>query len=307
MSLMNIYSKPGNKIRYAYPKHGMKHDQEQCAALLEKDKVYTVKSCRVYEAHTSVVLEEVPGQTFNSVMFADEPSEHAWTGADDIMELGGLSADERDQLATDLQREQEAATDADLLREQSQATVKRWYDPGNDVPDAIERHLEREHVTDGSPCWCGPTIEDYRGGTVDPDAVVPGVEATTGLSLQTPITTTSLSALTFYELRTANVARCTEVFHSVDAWTPERWSNAMAGECGEVCNAIKKLNRVDDGTNTDKDPQTAVECLPLIADELADLVIYADLLAARLGIDLDYAIRSKFNRVSVVRGATQRL
>jgi NTP pyrophosphatase (non-canonical NTP hydrolase) len=72
----------------------------------------------------------------------------------------------------------------------------------------------------------------------------------------------------------------------------------MAGEAGEVCNAVKKLRRLADGTNTAKDPQTEAEAVALIAQELADTIIYADLLAARLGIDLERAIRDKFNDVS---------
>lgn len=114
-------------------------------------------------------------------------------------------------------------------------------------------------------------------------------------------------ALTFRQLRDMNTRRCEEVFHPVSAWSPERWSNAMAGECGEACNAVKKLNRLEDGTNTKKDPQTKAECIANIEEELADVIIYADLLAARLGIDLDAAVRRKFNQVSILRGATQKL
>lgn len=116
-----------------------------------------------------------------------------------------------------------------------------------------------------------------------------------------------MSELTFQRLRDTNVARCEDVFHPVSDWAPERWSNAMAGECGEVCNAVKKLNRLEDGTNTEKDPQTEREAIDLIADELADLIIYADLLAARLGIDLTVAVTQKFNAVSDLRGAIPRL
>lgn len=60
----------------------------------------------------------------------------------------------------------------------------------------------------------------------------------------------------------------------------------MAGECGEACNLVKKLRR---GENIHKDH---------IAHELADLVIYADLLAARLNINLGAAVVEKFNMVS---------
>jgi NTP pyrophosphatase (non-canonical NTP hydrolase) len=60
----------------------------------------------------------------------------------------------------------------------------------------------------------------------------------------------------------------------------------MAGECGEACNLIKKLRRGQDIT------------VESIGKELADVVTYVDLLAARLGIDLEVAIINKFNEVS---------
>lgn len=37
------------------------------------------------------------------------------------------------------------------------------------------------------------------------------------------------------------------------------------------------------------------------------MIIYADLLAARLGIDLSVAVADKFNIVSELRGASERL
>lgn len=101
--------------------------------------------------------------------------------------------------------------------------------------------------------------------------------------------------LSFAELRLANVPRCEQVFHSLTSWSPSDWSNAMAGECGEVANLTKKLRR---GENID-----TME----LAYELADVVIYADLLAARLGIDLGSVVRAKFNVVSERRGSSVRL
>jgi hypothetical protein len=41
-----------------------------------------------------------------------------------------------------------------------------------------------------------------------------------------------------------------------------------------------------------------------VADELADVQIYLDLLAANLGVDLEHATISKFNEVSRKKGAT---
>lgn len=93
--------------------------------------------------------------------------------------------------------------------------------------------------------------------------------------------------LTFSELRKANVERCTKSFkHNLFQWSPLEWGGAMAGECGEACNLLKKMKR---GENVDiKD----------IAHEIADMVVYADLLSAALGIDLGEAVREKFNIVS---------
>lgn len=104
--------------------------------------------------------------------------------------------------------------------------------------------------------------------------------------------------MNFSTLRIANVTRCEEVFHPVTDWSPTDWACAMAGEMGEACNAVKKLRRFDHGTNTKKDPQTIDDAVAEVAKELADTVIYADLLAARLGIDLEAAITEKFNVVS---------
>ena len=99
-------------------------------------------------------------------------------------------------------------------------------------------------------------------------------------------------------LRLANVERCEEVFHPLHDWSPTDWACAMAGEAGEACNAVKKLRRIADGTNTAKDPQNEIDAIKAIGAELADTIIYCDLLAARLGLDLSVEIQSKFNEVS---------
>jgi len=101
-------------------------------------------------------------------------------------------------------------------------------------------------------------------------------------------------------LRQANVKRCEQSFTSCEDWSPADWSNAMAGEAGELleallplivktntlCNLTKKMQRGDDMS------------LEEIGKEIADVVIYADLLSHRLGIDLSDAVRAKFDEVS---------
>lgn len=108
-------------------------------------------------------------------------------------------------------------------------------------------------------------------------------------------------------LRVQNIRRCEEVFHPLHDWSPTDWACAMGGEAGEVLNAVKKLRRLSDGTNTAKDPQNATEAISKVADELADTIIYADLLAARLGINLSESVVKKFNEVSELRGSNVKL
>ena len=108
-------------------------------------------------------------------------------------------------------------------------------------------------------------------------------------------------------LRVANVARVEEVFHPLNSWTPAEWACAMSGEAGEVCNAVKKLRRLQDGTNTEKDPQTEEACIVAIGKEIADTIIYLDLLAARLGINLSVVVPAKFDEVSQRMNSTIQL
>ena len=105
-----------------------------------------------------------------------------------------------------------------------------------------------------------------------------------------------MTSLTFAGLREANVTRCEDVFHPLMFWSLPEWACAMAGEAGEACNVVKKMNRGD------YDGKTLLGQADLAA-ELADVVIYLDLLAARAGIDLGEAVREKFNIVSERRGS----
>lgn len=100
--------------------------------------------------------------------------------------------------------------------------------------------------------------------------------------------------LTFQALRNANLARDHEYWRELGIWTCSDWGNAMAGEAGEACNAIKHL-RQGKGSVDD------------IMAELADTVIYADLIAAHFGRDLGAAVVEKFNRISDKIGAKAKL
>jgi len=119
----------------------------------------------------------------------------------------------------------------------------------------------------------------------------------TALAQQDAAPTTS-DDLSFATLRAANVRRCEESFHPLNHWNAMEWGAACAGEVGEGINAAKKLRRIQDSEQYKETLPTTDVTLQDVADEIADAVIYADLWAASIGVDLGEAIASKFNRTS---------
>ncbi len=74
------------------------------------------------------------------------------------------------------------------------------------------------------------------------------------------------------------------------------FGNAVAGEVGEACNIIQTLERERHGLPGSRSTVDA------LADELADVIIYLDLIAAMTGIDLGTAVKNKFNKDSRKHG-----
>lgn len=102
-------------------------------------------------------------------------------------------------------------------------------------------------------------------------------------------------------LRAANETRQAE-------WDPDARitlayrGNEMAGEVGEACNVIKKLERERLGIAGSR------ATVDHLAEELADVVICADLIAMQAGIDLmGEAVPAKFNATSEKTGLRTRL
>lgn len=97
--------------------------------------------------------------------------------------------------------------------------------------------------------------------------------------------------ITFNVLRQANKRRQQEWPGNDKADVAFR-AIELAGEAGEVAEAVKKFLRAERGikgsTATKED----------IADEMGDLLVSLDLLADELGIDLGAAARRKFNATS---------
>lgn len=77
-------------------------------------------------------------------------------------------------------------------------------------------------------------------------------------------------------------------------WSLGDWVCAVTGELGEAANIVKKITRGD---------FTLEQGRKDLGDELADVLIYLDILAYRAGIDLSAATINKWNRTSVKVGA----
>lgn len=119
-----------------------------------------------------------------------------------------------------------------------------------------------------------------------------------------------MSYLTLRAIAAANTARMLR-WHSEDTWSSSDWACAFAGEAGEVCNAVKKLRRVEDGYANINDPgrtlATREEAVAAIGEEMADTLLYMLLLANNLGIDVEAEVVKKFNATSERYGFPDRL
>lgn len=110
--------------------------------------------------------------------------------------------------------------------------------------------------------------------------------------------------LTFDAFRRANVARCIK-WHpkGIRSWSSSDWLTAVTGELGELASLLKMRNRERDGLPGNKFSPTNKQ----LADELADVLTYLDLLAESLGVNLGCAAVEKFNEVSERVGFPDRI
>lgn len=88
------------------------------------------------------------------------------------------------------------------------------------------------------------------------------------------------------QLKQKNPERCKYFGHTVESMPLTFWACAVGGETGELLNLIKKQERGD------------LIQIKDIAYEMADIIIYLDLLATKMGINLTVSIVEKFNQVS---------
>ena len=134
--------------------------------------------------------------------------------------------------------------------------------------------------------------------------------------------------VTFEEVSAVNAKRANrwhpEFPGHKDGWTGADWSNAAAGEGGEMLdalqalllangaaahlglagNVVKKLRRLDTHLQQaeqgdEKDEAYAAMLKQKLATEIGDTFIYLDLLATFYGLSMETCVVDTFNRVSV--------
>lgn len=88
--------------------------------------------------------------------------------------------------------------------------------------------------------------------------------------------------------------------HEIASWTLSDWVTAVTGELGETANIVKKLNRVRDGVPGNN--ETPEQLRAMLAEEIADVAIYLDLLAQAAGFDLETIRDAKFEKTSAKIG-----
>lgn len=102
----------------------------------------------------------------------------------------------------------------------------------------------------------------------------------------------------------ATVAEATDLrqkeWDGNDQFSISYLGNALAGETGELCNIIKKIERDHLGLNRRRGKKFDVNAAKKMAEEeLGDIISYVFIIARKLGIDAEKAFIDKFNLVSI--------
>lgn len=105
--------------------------------------------------------------------------------------------------------------------------------------------------------------------------------------------------LDLQKFREINTKRAVEGFKTYENVPLSFWGCAVAGEVGELCNMIKKMDRVKfGGIDAGNSYKAADIDEAMLKDEIGGIAIYLDLLASLLGISLEDAIVETFNAKS---------
>ena len=115
-----------------------------------------------------------------------------------------------------------------------------------------------------------------------------------------------MNSITFKTFSDLNLQRANR-WHpgGLEQWSLSDWGVALVGEAGELCNVIKKMNRVRD--NLQQNAVDPAKLKQMLADEIGDVAGYLDLIAQAAGLNLIDCIKDKFNAISIREGFPERL
>ena len=114
-------------------------------------------------------------------------------------------------------------------------------------------------------------------------------------------------SMTIKHVSAMSVRRAKKDFGTTEKWSLSDWAVAAAGEMGEACNVVKKLNRIRDGLKGNKETDSQEVLTKELGYEIADTILYLVLLADAADIDIEEAIIEKFNKVSDRIGSSIKL
>lgn len=109
--------------------------------------------------------------------------------------------------------------------------------------------------------------------------------------------------MSFADFSAANRERCEAPAgfnHALHSWSLSDWMTATMGELGEAANVAKKINRVRDGINGNKEAEA--ELRAKLRREIGDTFVYLDLMAQSCGFTIEDAAREVFNSKSAELG-----
>lgn len=122
----------------------------------------------------------------------------------------------------------------------------------------------------------------------------------------TPATLASPSeAPTIRSIQAINQARSDRWMAGSPGWTILEVAGELCGEAGELTNICKKLRRLEMGVPGNK--LSDVGLREQARGECGDVMVVLMLVASKLGIDLEDAVREAFNRKSIEMGFPERI
>lgn len=74
---LEVMYAPGRRVRYVHPDWGYPGEQEPAAELLVLGAAYTIAQHSIGQSRTDLILEGIPGEWFNSVLFEPADDEKA--------------------------------------------------------------------------------------------------------------------------------------------------------------------------------------------------------------------------------------